>query len=113
MTKKFDAAIKKVQARLRKDVKVGVQQAAMILQAEAQKRCPVDTGALRASAFTRPNNEENPDVIEYRVGFTQSYGIYVHEMPGPFKVGGPKFLEEPARELGKQLGLTVTKQVKP
>ena len=104
MTKKFEQSLNVLQERLRQNLQTGVSQAAMVLQAEAQKLAPVDTGALRASAFTRPHNESNPDVIEYQVGFTQFYGIYVHEMPGPFKVGQPKYLEEPARRMANELG---------
>jgi hypothetical protein len=71
-----------------------VGRAALLLQAEAQKRCPVDTGALRASAFTR--RVGTPDDIAYQVGFSQNYSVYVHEMVNAnFKVGQAKFLEEP------------------
>lgn len=112
MSTKFEKSLAKIQETLRNNLRDGVLQAALVLQMEAQKRSPVDTGALRASAFTRAHNESNPNVVEYRVGFTQFYGIYVHEMPGPFKVGQPKFLEGPARELASVLGKIIEKSVK-
>lgn len=46
------------------------------------------------------------------VGFTQSYGIFVHEDLDAFhKVGQAKFLEQPARALQKDLGTIVGKIV--
>jgi len=104
MTAKFKASMAVVKERLKSNLEEGLLLAANVLQAEAQKLAPVDTGALRASGFTRKDNLENPNKVQYTVGFTQFYGIYVHEMPGPFKVGQPKFLEQPARELSKEMG---------
>jgi hypothetical protein len=104
MTKRFEQSLLKVKERLAENLETGIQVAALTLQAEAQALCPVDTGALRASAFTRRDNQNDPDMIQYTIGFTQFYGIYVHEMPGPFKVGQPKFLEEPARKMIREFG---------
>ena len=111
MTKKFQQNMDKIKERLKTNLNEGIFKAALALQAEAQKRSPVDTGALRASAFTR--KEGTPERIEYVVGFTQHYGIYVHEMVGStFKVGEPKFLEGPAREMSKELGIIILTEVK-
>lgn len=104
MTKRFEQSLNEVKKRLKENLNNGIQAAALTLQAEAQALCPVDTGALRASAFTRRDNQNDPNVVQYTVGFTQYYGIYVHEMPGPFKVGQPKYLEEPARKMARELG---------
>jgi len=104
MTAKFQQSLAVVKQRLEANLEEGLLVAANVLQAEAQKLCPVDTGALRASAFTRRDSTPTSNRIQYTVGFTQFYGIYVHEMQGPFKVGQPKFLEEPARQLIKEMG---------
>lgn len=107
MTAKFRQNLAKTKERLKNNLAQGIMSAALTLQSEAQKRCPVDTGALRASAFTRRESDERGRVV-YTVGFTQVYGIYVHEMVGStFKVGQPKFLESAARELEAELGIVV------
>ena len=90
------------------------------IQREAQKRVPVDTGNLRASAATRTAKDSRGTRVD--VGFTASYALFVHENtdmklkgmprgeaePGkgyrghywdPQPQAGPKFLENPAREL--------------
>lgn len=46
--KKSDAYIKKVAAK----APIALTKAAFLIQREAQKKCPVDTGNLKASAFT-------------------------------------------------------------
>lgn len=102
MTKKFAESMKVIKERLRKNLEEGIALAAVVLQAESQKLCPVDTGALRASAFSR--KEGNPDQIIWKVGYTQDYAVYVHEGTHMnFKVGQAKFLEDPARRLEKDL----------
>ncbi|MCK9568736.1 hypothetical protein M0R72_07335 [Candidatus Pacearchaeota archaeon] len=51
---------------------------------------------------------KNPVVV---VGFTQSYAVHVHEnTQAHHQVGQAKFLEQPARQLQKQLG-TIVEQV--
>lgn len=66
------------------------------LQQRAQDLTPVDTGALRSSAFTGAESGSNPSVI---VGFTEEYAVYVHEnLEAHHPVGQAKFLEQPLRE---------------
>ena len=66
------------------------------LQQKAQDLTPVDTGALRASAFTEAENGRNPSVI---VGFEEEYAIFVHEnLEAHHDVGQAKFLEQPLKE---------------
>ena len=50
--------------------------------------------------------------ISYVVGFTQKYAVHVHEHKAGHKVGQWKYLEQPARELGKELGNIVKVAVK-
>jgi len=92
----------------------GVKLAALLLQRESQKLVPVDTGNLKASAFTRATGKGFG--IEANVGYTAAYALYVHEnremkLKGqprssgrgnywdPQGRGQSKFLEEPARRL--------------
>lgn len=66
------------------------------LQQKAQDLTPVDTGALRASAFTEAESGSNPSVI---VGYTEEYAIFVHEnLEAHHPVGQAKFLEQPLQE---------------
>lgn len=104
----------------------GVKKAGLMLQRESQKLVPVETGNLKASAFTRAVGKGwNTQV---RVGYTAHYAVYVHEnreiwppgmrlkglprgaskrgSPGfrgrywdPQNRAQPKFLEQPAMAL--------------
>lgn len=67
------------------------------LQQKAQDLTPVDTGALRSSAFTEADRQgKNLSVV---VGFEEEYAIYVHEnLEAHHDVGQAKFLEQPLRE---------------
>lgn len=111
---------------MREGVKKGLTKAGLDLQREAQRRVPVDTGNLKASAFTRLLPYQEPEVI---VGFTAAYAIYVHEMrmvnAGKPRTSGtgkgnywdpqnraqPKFLEEPFREMQDDILKTVQVEV--
>lgn len=64
------------------------------LQGESQRRAPIDTGALRGSAFAEQNG------LEGTVGFTEEYALYQHEgveFNHP-KGGEAKYLENPFKE---------------
>lgn len=74
----------------------GLKKAGLFLQRKSQEVVPVDTGALKASAFTRARGEGFKTRVD--VGYTQSYAIYVHEVPARHKPGKiDKFLELPAK----------------
>lgn len=57
---------------------IGMKKCGLVLQAMAQKIVPVDTGNLRASAFTYvgPMDGQHITVV---VGFLAEYAVYVHE----------------------------------
>lgn len=86
--------LKNVLANLSKEIKKiqggtlkGVKKAAIIVQEDAQDRTPVDFGALRGSAFNQAEMQGNRAVA--RVGYTQKYAPWVHEMPMTLK-GQPR-----------------------
>jgi hypothetical protein len=54
----------------------GLYEAGLKVQASAQRRVPVDTGNLKASAYTRKDPGGQPQV---EVGFTAAYAVFVHE----------------------------------
>ncbi len=81
----------------------GLKKAGLYLQRQSQMIVPVDTGALRNSAFTRAAFAYNVCVVT--VGYTVNYAIYVHEDPDATHAPGKqyKFLEAPAREHRQEL----------
>lgn len=64
------------------DVAEGLYEAGLKIQRSAQERTPVDTGNLRASAYTRRNLTGG---IGVEVGYTASYAASVHESSGTLK----------------------------
>lgn len=125
-----DLARRKPEAFQRGLIKAGLR-----LQRESQNLCPVDTGALKSSAYTRlvravpppqtgfwnsvkrmvkkfAGKESPAPMAEVEVGYTMSYAIYVHEDPNAHHpVGQYKFLEQPARQLRPQLLQDVINEV--
>lgn len=96
--------------------------AGLKLQRESQRLVPVNTGNLKASAFTSLNGRN------VQVGYTAAYAPYVHEMEqmklkgqprpkgegrywDPQGRGQAKFLEEPARRMGAELIAIVQAQL--
>lgn len=63
--------------------------AGLFVQGEAQKRTPVDTGYLRASAKTRMEND-----YAVLITYDAAYAIFVHErVNAKHTVGEAKFLQ--------------------
>jgi len=111
----------------RKELDAGLRLGALHIQAKSQKLVPVDTGNLKASAFTRRESGLEPS---YLIGYTAEYALFVHEMkmvnPGVERGGsngkgrywdpqgqaGPKFLEKPAREERNTVRQLVLSQMK-
>lgn len=98
-------------ARRIRGLRRGLRKGGLFLQRESQKIVPVDTGALKNSAFTRDVTKVDtfPVVI---VGYTINYAIFVHENVDakhkPGKVA--KFLEKPARERRAEILQIVLKE---
>lgn len=57
----------------------GLMAAGLIVQRDAQLHVPVDTGNLKASAFTRKAQKSSDRKPAVEVGFTASYAVFVHE----------------------------------
>lgn len=78
----------------------GLLAGGLIIQAEAQRRTPVDTGNLKGSAYTRKAPDDGKAV---EVGFGAAYAIYVHEDLQAFHDDGEaKYLENAAVEKGPE-----------
>ena len=107
-------------------VAAGLKVAGLFLQGASQKLVPVDTGNLKASAFTRSTGTGFATSVG--VGYTAAYALFVHELVKMRLKGQPrttkgsywdpqgraqaKFLEEPARKLRPQLIAIVRKFAK-
>lgn len=95
-----------------KGMERGLVKAALLVQRESQKIVPVDTGALKNSAFTRKvGSGFSTDAI---VGYTQNYAIFVHEnleaKHAPGKTA--QFLLKPMLALRSQLIAIIRKEAK-
>jgi len=119
--------MKKHQKLLGLGVAAGLKAAGLALQRESQQLVPVDTGNLKASAFTRAEGSGLNTAVT--VGYTAAYALFVHELIGmklegqprpggrgrywdPAGRGRAKFLEEPARRMAPQLVAIVKKFAK-
>lgn len=71
--------LKRKNEELARGCERGVKRAGLFLQRQSQKLVPVDTGNLKASAFTRA--EGRGFKINVFVGYTAFYALYVHENP--------------------------------
>ena len=69
--------LRKVSADKQAALERGLVKAGLTLQRASQKVVPVDTGALKNSAYTR--KQGSGAKVSVIVGYTQSYAIYVHE----------------------------------
>lgn len=83
-------------AQIKGKTMAGLFEAGLKIQKVSQKRTPVDTGNLKASAFTR----KAPDgSLNVQIGYTAAYAVFVHEnMEAGHTVGQPKFLESALNE---------------
>ena len=88
-----------------------------IEMAEAKRRTPVDTGALRSSGRARPPERTRfgGQTVEQRLTFggpAVGYALAVHENLGAFhRVGQAKYLESVVRESRPFMGGRVTKRI--
>jgi len=82
----------------------GMKMAGLLIQRASQLIVPIDTAALKNSAFTR-NVGGKEFKVEIIVGYTVIYAIYVHEDMNAKHSSGKeaKFLEKPFRENRKAI----------
>jgi hypothetical protein len=77
------------------------------------RRCPVDTGALRAShETTRPETKDGAIVVTIRCGGPAApYALIVHEdLEADHRVGEAKWLERTLRESAPHMGARIAKR---
>lgn len=131
-TKQVIANIRQKTVRMQAGYVTGLKLAGLFLQRESQKLVPVDTGNLKASAFTRASGIGFKAKVT--VGYTAAYAIYVHEnqemklkgQPRPNDgVGGKRsrywdpqgraqndFLAQPARTRAVEMRAIIAKSIR-
>jgi hypothetical protein len=104
---------------IKKNTQAGMLAAGLKVQRLSQQRVPVDTGNLRASAYT----QKSPDAqLAVEVGYTATYAVFVHEnmeqkLKGKPRASGrgvywgphgqPKFLESALIDLKGEIARTI------
>jgi hypothetical protein len=103
--RQFGANLRRKEVQMGAALQRGLVRAGLQLQRLSQRRAPVDTGDMRNSAFTRIEDGTSGAKTVVRVGYTQSYAIYVHEnLEARHKPGKTaKFLEYALRDNQKLL----------
>jgi hypothetical protein len=82
----------------------GLLKAGLFVQGEAQRETPVDTGALKSSAYTQGIQKGENPIVE--IGFTSAYAPFVHEINKNYRVGNWQFLRNAlAKNDGKILDI--------
>lgn len=108
--------------RKRNLTQAGLKEAGLMIQREAQKMTPVETGKLRSSAYTR---KAMGGGIAVEVGFSAEYALWVHEnmdvnggyprRSGIGVIWGPKgepmFLEKAFRMIEPQIAAIVARKL--
>ena len=110
--------LQKVMNNLNREVKKitfksekGLMIAGFFIKRKSQQNVPVDTGALKASAFV-----ENISIFgkpAAMIGYTQSYAVFVHEiMTNYHKVGRAKYLENIVKENQNEILQIIRREAK-
>lgn len=82
----------------------GLLKAGLFVQGESQKETPVDTGALKSSAYTQGIQKGDNPIVE--IGYTAFYAPFVHEINKNYRVGNWQFLRNAlAKNDGKILDI--------
>lgn len=95
---------------IRNRSRTGLWEAALVIQAESQRRTPVKTGHLKGSADSRVyDTAKGPGAVIYYMAF---YAVYVHEIDKSYTVGQWKFLETALKEKRHEILEIIKKRVR-
>lgn len=109
--------LKKLQAFSPDEFGRALRQEAEVEATECKKRCPVDTGALRASIHVEGPKRAADDQRRIQAsivggGPSAPYGLIVHEDLEAFHpVGEAKFIERPLKESAPYLPDRIAKRI--
>ena len=104
--KEVAASIDRVPEAIEADYSIAIKRCGLLVQRESMEVTPVDTGALKNSAYTKTEGNGFDTVVT--VGYRQSYAIFVHETHPTQK----KFLEKTYRRLLPEIRQTLIKAMK-
>lgn len=91
--------------------KGGMHHAALVVRKRSQELTPVDTGNLKASAYTEVyNTVEGAGAV---IGYMAGYAPYVHEINKNYTVGQWKFLETALKEKSREILEIIRKRARP
>lgn len=100
----------------KKDLQEALLKAGFLLEGEAKRQTPVDTGRLRASIYVTPRMSLGNAYVE--VGPHTDYGLYVHEgtrwmRARPFMEWGLRAagngIEKVFKKIGSSVSISLTK----
>lgn len=94
--KNLNREIQKIEGR----TQAGVQEAALLVMRESAIQCPVETGNLLGSAYTRKVVSVSGPAVELGYGDGAAYAPYVHEMVGANFTGPRPSAKSEARRKG-------------
>ena len=81
--------------------RAGLREAALVVRKRSQELTPVDTGHLKASAYTEAYNMPEGPAAE--IGYTAGYAVFVHEIEKHHNVGQWKFLETALKQKRQEI----------
>ena len=93
----FEKSLKSLPKQAKTQSVIALEKAALFVKAEAVKRTPIDTGALRASAKIRVDSTSQKKPFA-EIYYTAAYAIFVHEIQKNYTVGEWKYLERAINE---------------
>lgn len=92
----------------------GLREGGLVIEDHALAETPLDTGALSGSSFV--DTDMAPRGPRLRVGFTEPYAPFVHEMPESNNFTtpgtGPKFLEKAVRENEQEILAAIQREAR-
>jgi len=96
---------------IRNRSKAGLREAALVVRRRSMQLTPVDTGNLRASAYSEVFDTVKGPAAE--IGYMAGYAVYVHEINKNYTVGQWKFLETALKEKQHEIVEIIRKRARP
>lgn len=90
--------------------RMGLKAGGEYLLKKSKEVCPIKTGKLRRSGYSKVSNKKGELLVE--VGYKAEYAFTVHELPqSSIRTPGTtnKYLERPARQYKKEIAKAVYK----
>lgn len=82
----FSESINKAKLQVAKNMMASIEKACIVIEADAKKNCPVETGTLKAS-INNNVDAEGAKIVGH-VGTNLEYAAYVHQGTGIYAIDG-------------------------